>query len=394
MSNILTNNINPRSGNLITIGGANDRVSIAGTLSYEDVTNIDSVGIITAQSGIRVTGGSVGIGTLVPDTLLDIQNNTNDSPTFSSGWKSGSYSSSLRIKGYSDNLNLVTHHRILHNFDGNENNGFIDFCRGGNIYGGYMKVGTNGADRITINDNGNVGVGTDTSLDLGGYKVLTLDGSAGSNVSLRGNTTEIGRLLCDTGHLYLDAQEPTAHIYIRRYTGSAYEAHMEFADNGEISIGGAKPAGRDARLNINGLDSTDGTITIVPHSSKGNNITHFHYGGDGDLYLRPANNSGNVNVLNYAAESDARLKENIEDISYGLSEILQLRPRKFNWIDCPVEHNGFIAQEVEEVIPAFVRESQWKAIDYNSLTATLVKALQEANAKIETLEQRLTDAGL
>jgi hypothetical protein len=62
MSNILTNNINPRSGNLITIGGANDRVSIAGTLSYEDVTNIDSVGIITAQSGLQVTGGNMTVG--------------------------------------------------------------------------------------------------------------------------------------------------------------------------------------------------------------------------------------------------------------------------------------------------------------------------------------------
>ena len=38
-------------------------VSIGGTLTYEDVTSVDSVGIITAQSGIRVTGGNVGIGT-------------------------------------------------------------------------------------------------------------------------------------------------------------------------------------------------------------------------------------------------------------------------------------------------------------------------------------------
>jgi hypothetical protein len=62
MSNILTNNINPRSGNKITIGGVNDTVSIAGTVTYEDVTNVDSVGVITARSGIEVTGGTVNIG--------------------------------------------------------------------------------------------------------------------------------------------------------------------------------------------------------------------------------------------------------------------------------------------------------------------------------------------
>ena len=51
----------------------NGNVSIAGTLTYEDVTNIDSVGIITAQAGIHVTGGSVGVGTNNPAHKLDVR---------------------------------------------------------------------------------------------------------------------------------------------------------------------------------------------------------------------------------------------------------------------------------------------------------------------------------
>ena len=39
-------------------------VSIAGTLTYEDVTNIDSVGVITARDGINVTGGHIGVGVI------------------------------------------------------------------------------------------------------------------------------------------------------------------------------------------------------------------------------------------------------------------------------------------------------------------------------------------
>ena len=62
MSNILANNINPRSGNKITIGNVNTTVAIAGTATYEDVTSIDSVGIITARSGINVTGGQLNVG--------------------------------------------------------------------------------------------------------------------------------------------------------------------------------------------------------------------------------------------------------------------------------------------------------------------------------------------
>jgi|14BtaG_2_1085337.scaffolds.fasta_scaffold13094_2 hypothetical protein len=49
-------------------------VSIGGTLSYEDVTNIDSVGIITAQGGVHVSGGSIGIGTAIGAIPLHIFN--------------------------------------------------------------------------------------------------------------------------------------------------------------------------------------------------------------------------------------------------------------------------------------------------------------------------------
>jgi hypothetical protein len=52
-------------------------VSIGGTLTYEDVKNVDSVGLITARTGIRVTGGDVGIGIDNPDSLLHISKGTN-----------------------------------------------------------------------------------------------------------------------------------------------------------------------------------------------------------------------------------------------------------------------------------------------------------------------------
>ena len=48
----------------ISIGGditATGNVSVGGTLTYNDVTNIDSVGLITARSGINVTGGNTTI---------------------------------------------------------------------------------------------------------------------------------------------------------------------------------------------------------------------------------------------------------------------------------------------------------------------------------------------
>jgi hypothetical protein len=47
-------------------------VSVAGTVTYEDTTNVDSIGIITARSGIQVTGGSVGVLTANPRATVQV----------------------------------------------------------------------------------------------------------------------------------------------------------------------------------------------------------------------------------------------------------------------------------------------------------------------------------
>jgi len=84
MSKIVTNNITPRSGGNVNLTGKlsvsgdvtgaaatfTGNVSVGGTLTYEDVTNIDSVGIITARSGINVTGGGANIVGVVTATTI------------------------------------------------------------------------------------------------------------------------------------------------------------------------------------------------------------------------------------------------------------------------------------------------------------------------------------
>ena len=58
--------IDGSTGNIIaTKAEYSGNVSIAGTLTYEDVTNVDSVGLITARSGVTVSGGDVKVGSAV-----------------------------------------------------------------------------------------------------------------------------------------------------------------------------------------------------------------------------------------------------------------------------------------------------------------------------------------
>ena len=68
MSQLFVDNIKNRTGGavgfptgVVVTGVAtfNNQVSIAGTLTYEDVTNIDAVGLVTARSGVNITGGEL-----------------------------------------------------------------------------------------------------------------------------------------------------------------------------------------------------------------------------------------------------------------------------------------------------------------------------------------------
>ena len=106
-----------------------------------------------------------------------------------------------------------------------------------------------------------------------------------------------------------------------------------------------------------------------------------------------------------SARSDARYKKNIETARDGyLEDLSQLRVVKYNWYnhedDAPKEL-GLVAQEVEEVFPGLVLNEPeqdaegndtgevCKSIKFSVFTPMLVKALQEAHARIEQLETRL-----
>jgi hypothetical protein len=94
------------------------------------------------------------------------------------------------------------------------------------------------------------------------------------------------------------------------------------------------------------------------------------------------------NVL--AQRSDARLKKNIESLGDGLDAILKLRPVTFEWKDPkidPGKQYGFIAQEVEKVLPKLVSENDkgYKLVDTIGVLPVTVKAVQELEAENDKL---------
>jgi len=98
--------------------------------------------------------------------------------------------------------------------------------------------------------------------------------------------------------------------------------------------------------------------------------------------------------------SDARAKENIANYNKGLNELLQLRPVSFNYkksFDFGTEtHVGFIAQEVEKVVPTMVTEANmhgikdFKQVDANEVTFMLINAVKELKSENTALKNENT----
>jgi hypothetical protein len=135
-------------------------------------------------------------------------------------------------------------------------------------------------------------------------------------------------------------------------------------------------------------DSTNGSTAWDTYST-GASAYRFYVGMAGTVFAT------NTTI---SAISDARFKENIQDLDVGLGAILALKPRKFDWKAGKGKDikgdRGFIAQEFEQVFPNLVDEWRDNAPEgeapYKSvrqdLIPVLVKAIQELAAEVNALK--------
>ena len=122
----------------------------------------------------------------------------------------------------------------------------------------------------------------------------------------------------------------------------------------------------------------------------GNGALNVENLGTGIVYSNGA-------TLTSTNPSDSRLKENIKDISWGLIDILKIRPVSYHWKDDKINQGvqfGFIAQEVQDIMPEAIKEFGediiYLGLEKDDIYATLVKAIQEQQATIEALTTRIT----
>jgi hypothetical protein len=147
--------------------------------------------------------------------------------------------------------------------------------------------------------------------------------------------------------------------------------------------------------NSNALSNVvaDGNVLAIRARSGGSSVTRYLFDVEGSAHAD----------VEWTTFSDGRLKKNQRELPYGLAEVLQLQPKMYERDSGSFDEGklvlegravtqaGFVAQEVESVMPEFVKtpsnDESFYSMDTGRLVTVAIKAIQELNDKVEALTE-------
>ena len=337
-----------------------------------------TIGSSTRQDFIVTQNGNVGIGTTAPWGLLSIiAPNNSSAPQLVVG-------SSTATSLFVSNTGSIAIGTTTATHDDGASGGLLisgdlatdrtleihnSYAEGINVFTHSSSVYWR-APTINLNrSRGTQGAPTTPSTGdiLGGYQFGGYDGSGYSPQALIQSTAEGNFSITNTPADLLFSTTPPGALY----ADSPIE-RMRISATGNLGIATTSP---DMLLTVGG---------DVPSGS----VAHFE-NSTGSCYINPTTTS-------LSCSSDARLKTNISALpdADGLAAVLKLNPVTYNWKTEPATtspHTGFIAQEVEPVLPDLVSRGPdgYYTLNYAGLTPYLVKAIQEIAAISGTFKANL-----
>ena len=358
--------------------------------------NSGTAGELEFSSMVETSTG-VGIGTTSPGRKLEVNSGTSDVVINAVSSDSGSY-----ISFEDDSTTGDTYVRV-------------------GAVGNNLTFDANNDERARINTSGTLQIGGTANLgsqrlqvhgsDENTADVIIANSTAAVDESSKitfapANNVTGARIQCVAEEDFSIGANRTARLeFYARKDGTLAEK-MRINSNGTVLIGnsiiGDSSDGQ-------GILFTDGGFIRMGNSTGSGSSTMAEFKtGSGNTQVLRFQCDGDIENQNnrYSGISDVNLKENIVDAGSQWDDIKNIRVRKYNFReDTGLQTNtqiGVIAQEVELISPGLVKEvydvaedgsdleTTRKSVSYSVLYMKAVKALQEAQTRIETLETQNT----
>jgi len=182
------------------------------------------------------------------------------------------------------------------------------------------------------------------------------------------------------------------------------------AERARIGSDGVMTLGQTSNINVfSGVADGcsiegDGAISLSRNQNASLYIRRRSNNGAVAAFLRDTTQVGRIDVTttatSYVTSSDYRLKENVQPIVDAISRLMDLKPVNFAWKVDGSRVDGFLAHEVQSVVPEAISgekdavdadgNPEYQGIDQSKLVPLLTAALQEVLTEIASMKARIT----
>ena len=259
-----------------------------------------------------------------------------------------------------------------------------------------IQTGSTPTTAITVDASQNVGIGTTSPYSFSSYKVLDIRGTSGGWLNMGTSGTS-------SFYMYTDGTNTGINTIPAGYLafGTTNTERMRIDSSGNLLVGttSSTPTG------------TNNSIIIRPGAPS-----YFSASNTNSASFNRYTTSGTIVNLDYAGStvgtiatngsnctfnsvSDYRLKEDVKPMTGALDKISQLKPCTYIWKATGEQSEGFIAHELQAVVPDCVTGEKdavdaegkpiYQGIDTSFLVATLTAAIQELKAEIDELKAKV-----